>query len=51
MGFGQNDALKKFSDIDKHLNSAKTGLKDWGFAEQEIRVFRDTNEEAIPDFN
>ena len=51
IGFGQSNTLKNFNDIEKHIYAAKSGLTDLGFAEQEIRVFRDADEATMPDFN
>ena len=42
IGFGHSaDGLNATKDVDYHLESAKSGLLQWGFLEDEVHLFKD----------
>ena len=42
IGFGEAaDGLSQFDDVDYHLESAKKGLLQWGFLEDEVHQYKD----------
>ena len=42
IGFGEAaDGLTQFDDVDYHLESAKKGLLQWGFLEDEVHQYKD----------
>ena len=42
IGFAESaDGLSSITNVDTHLEAAKTGLLTWGFLEDEVNVYRD----------